>query len=148
MVKDTVWFPLLATEQFKPEWNWLLRWQDSLKMSWFNYYVFTQYLAVLHNSPFQNCQWGVPLVAQQKRTWLVSWPCSVGQGSNIAVSCGIGHRRGSDPSWLWLWLWLWPAAVAPIRPLAWEPPWATGAALKIWKKKKDGRGFSSSLETR
>ena len=30
-----------------------------------------------------------------------------------------------------LWLWLWPAAVAPIRPLAWEPPHATGVALKI-----------------
>ena len=30
-----------------------------------------------------------------------------------------------------LWLWCRPAAVAPIRPLAWELPYATGAALKI-----------------
>ena len=28
------------------------------------------------------------------------------------------------------------AATAPIRPLAWEPPYATGAALKRQKKKK------------
>ena len=29
-----------------------------------------------------------------------------------------------------LWLWCRPAAAAPIRPLAWEPPCAAGAALK------------------
>ena len=29
-----------------------------------------------------------------------------------------------------LWLWCRPAAVALIGPLAWEPPYATGAALK------------------
>ena len=27
-------------------------------------------------------------------------------------------------------LWLWPAAAAPIQPLAWEPPYGVGAALK------------------
>ena len=26
----------------------------------------------------------------------------VGGGSRIAVSCGVGHRCGSDPAWLWL----------------------------------------------
>ena len=36
----------------------------------------------------------------------------------------------------WLWLWRRPAAPAPIRPLAWEPPHATSAALKSKKKKK------------
>ena len=35
-----------------------------------------------------------------------------------------------------LWLWCRPAAVAPIRPLAREPPYAEGAALKRQKKKK------------
>ena len=29
-----------------------------------------------------------------------------------------------------LWLWCRPAAVTPIRPLAWEPAYAAGAALK------------------
>ena len=33
-------------------------------------------------------------------------------------------------------LWLWPAAVAPIGPLAWEPPYAESKALKRQKKKK------------
>ena len=48
------------------------------------------------------------------------------------MSCGVGHRRGSDPAWLWLWCR--PAAAALIEPLSWEPPCATGAALK--KKQK------------
>ena len=53
------------------------------------------------------------------------------------MSCGVGHRQGSDPVLLrlWLWPWLWPAAVALIGPLAWEPPYAAGAALKRKKRK-------------
>ena len=35
-----------------------------------------------------------------------------------------------------LWLWRRPAAAAPISPLAWKPPYATGAALEKEKKKK------------
>ena len=52
------------------------------------------------------------------------------------MSCGIGHRRGSDLALLWLWRR--PAATAPIRPLACEPPYAAGAAQwqKRQKKKK------------
>ena len=34
------------------------------------------------------------------------------------------------------WLWHRPAAAAPIQPLAWELPCATGAALNRPKKKK------------
>ena len=34
-----------------------------------------------------------------------------------------------------LWLWCRQAAKASIRSLAWEPPYATGAALKKTKKK-------------
>ena len=34
-----------------------------------------------------------------------------------------------------LWLWCGPAATAPIRSLAWEPPYAAGAALKKKKTK-------------
>ena len=44
------------------------------------------------------------------------------------MSCGVGHRRGSDPALLWLWRR--PATVALIRPLAWEPPYAADAALE------------------
>ena len=48
------------------------------------------------------------------------------------MSCGEGRRGSSVLEWLWLWLWLWPRplAVARIRPLAWEPPYAAGMALK------------------
>ena len=35
-----------------------------------------------------------------------------------------------------LWLWRRPAATAPIRPPAWEPPYAPGAALEKAKKKR------------
>ena len=50
------------------------------------------------------------------------------------MSSGIGRRQGSDP--VLLWLWHRPAAVASMRPLAWESPCAAGAALKRQKKKK------------
>ena len=30
-----------------------------------------------------------------------------------------------------LWLWRRPVATAPIQPLAWEPPYAVGAAQEI-----------------
>ena len=35
-----------------------------------------------------------------------------------------------------LWLWHRLAATAPIGPLAWEPPYVVGAALKKKKDKK------------
>ena len=50
------------------------------------------------------------------------------------MSCGVGHKRGLDPTLLWLWHRL--AVTTLIRPLAWEPPYAAGAALKSKKKKK------------
>ena len=53
----------------------------------------------------------------------------------VAVSCGVGRRRGSDLVLLWLWCRL--AAIALIQPVAWEPPHAMGAALKRQKKKKE-----------
>ena len=56
------------------------------------------------------------------------------------MSCGVGHRNSSDPALLWLWHRH--AATAPIRPLAWEPPYATGAALKSQKKKKEEEGIA------
>ena len=34
-----------------------------------------------------------------------------------------------------LWLWYRPVATAPIGPLAWEPPYAKGVALKRQKIK-------------
>ena len=43
------------------------------------------------------------------------------------MSCGVGAGVAH--------LWCMPAAAAPIGPLAWEPPYAAGAALKKKKKK-------------
>ena len=48
------------------------------------------------------------------------------------MSCGVGCRRASHPALLW---WR-PAATAPIRPLAWEPPYATGGAQEMAKRQK------------
>ena len=49
------------------------------------------------------------------------------------MGCGVDCRHGSDPALLWLWPR--PVAAAPIRPLAWDPPYAAGAALKRQKNK-------------
>jgi len=58
-------------------------------------------------------------------------------------------RMGSIPGLIrWvqdpvlLWLWCRPEATALIRPLAWEPPYAAGVALKREKKKKSPEELS------
>ena len=86
---------------------------------------------------------GVPVVAQ----WLTNLtrnhevagsvpglPCSVGWGSRFAVSCGAGRRRGSNPTLLWPWCR--PVATAPIQPVAWEPPCASGTAQEMARRQK------------
>ena len=69
----------------------------------------------------------------------IPWPHSVGEGSSIAMSCGVGRRHGLDP----VLLWCRSAAVAPNGPLAWEPPYAAGAALKNKQTKKDCDTFNA-----
>ena len=48
-----------------------------------------------------------------------------------------------------LWPWRRLAAAAPVRPLAWKPPYALGAALKSKKEKKippsDSRVFKCEM---
>ena len=66
------------------------------------------------------------------RMWVRSL-ASVGElRISVAVSCGVGGWHGSDLALLWLWCRL--AAAAPIRFLAWEPPYAMGMALKRQKQ--------------
>ena len=64
------------------------------------------------------------------------------------MSYGVGHRHDSDL--MLLWLWRRPAATALIRPLASEPPYATGVALKRQKTKqnktKKNLPLSASME--
>ena len=54
---------------------------------------------------------------------------------DLAMSCGVGHGRGSDLVLLWLWR---RPAVAPAGagPLAWGPLYAAGADLERQKKKE------------
>ena len=72
-----------------------------------------------------------------------------GLRSGVAVDCGEGSRHSSDPRLLWLWPRL--AAVAPIQPLAWELPYASGAAPppppKKAKKKKTNKKLSEKSQT-
>ena len=49
------------------------------------------------------------------------------------MSCGVGRRHSLDLVLLWLWGRL--VATALIGPLAWEHPYAVGAALKRQKTK-------------
>ena len=66
------------------------------------------------------------------RTQFRSLALHSGLRIRVAVSCGVGRRHGSDPALLGLWCR--PVAVALIQPLAWEPPFITGAALKCKNK--------------
>ena len=66
-----------------------------------------------------------------------------GLRSGVTVSCGVGRRCGSDPVLLWLWRRL--VVTAPIRPLAWEPPYAAGAAQENGKKTKEKRKKERNL---
>ena len=56
---------------------------------------------------------------------------------DLALRYSVECRHGSDLALLWLSCEL--AATAPIRPLAWEPPHAMGAALKSKKRKRKKR---------
>ena len=63
------------------------------------------------------------------------------------MSCGVGHGCTSDLALLWLWS----ATTAPIRPLAWEPPYALGVTLKRQKdtpQKKEEREREDTTKIR
>ena len=85
-------------------------------------------------------------------TGLIPWPRSTGQGSGVAMSYGVGRRRGSDPAWPWPWPWPWPwcrpAATVPIRPLARASPCAKGTALKVPKEKRKKRRKKKKMRKR
>ena len=50
------------------------------------------------------------------------------------MSCGVACRCGSDPALLWRWCR--PAATIAIRPLAWESPYAAGAAQEMAERQQ------------
>ena len=101
---------------------------------------YDQCILLYENSIFiKNTFLGSSHCSSAVTSWLVSvriWIWSLALLSRLRIwhCCEpwVGHRRASDPVLRWLWHRL--AAIAPIWPLAREPPYATGAPLK--KKKK------------
>ena len=63
------------------------------------------------------------------------WPHSVGQGSRVVLSCGVGLRC------ILLCLWCSLVAVSLIQPLAWELPYSMGAAPQKKERKKRKKLF-------
>ena len=72
-------------------------------------------------------------MAQRKRIWLVSVRMWIRSPASLG---GLRTQRCCE-------LWCRRAAAAPVRPLAWEPPCATGAALKKKKINAHVRGLES-----
>ena len=79
--------------------------------------------------------WGVPAQDQWERIPPVSLRMrvqSLTSFSGLRIQCcgELWYRSHTWPSPVILWLWRRLAAVAPIRLLAWEPPYAAGKKLK------------------
>ena len=67
------------------------------------------------------------------------WVQSLASLSGLRIrGCSVGCRRSLDPALLCLWCRL--AAIAPIRPLAWERVWAQKAS----KQTKSHLGYGKS----
>ena len=128
---------------------WLVLSMTKCPRSWFYWNVkvclqaLTMYNRILRGGDWtlalEGCcksLWRVPIVAQRVKnpTWCLwgcrfnPWPWSVGEGSSVVASCGVGRRCSSDL--LLLRLWCRPAAAAPIWLLAREPPNAVGTTKK------------------
>ena len=79
-------------------------------------------------------------------TGLLPGPAHWVKDLGFSMSCDVVCRHSLDLAWLWLWYR--PVATAQIPPLAWEPPYATGVALKRQNNNNDNKmapnNFASS----
>ena len=90
-------------------------------------------LKLLLKNNLKQTKKGVPIVTEETNPRMQGLIPGFVQWVGIQRCPELWHRLkmqlGSlDPMLLWLWCRL--EAVAPIQPLAWEPPYAAGAALK------------------
>ena len=75
---------------------------------------------------------GVPDMAERKQIRLAAMKTQVQFLASLS-GLRIWHKCSSDLALVLLWHR--PAAPAPIEPLAWEPPYAVGAAQEMAKNK-------------
>ena len=138
------WFPQKL--DFTKPWSKLQSW-EVISSSIFNFYYINLQIACFLNPPRSNIfiysttklsrgvtrnKWkiyiGVPIVVQLLMNHEVSGsiPGLAQWVKDLALPWavrGVGYRHGSDLALLWLWPR--PVVTTPIRPLAWEPPYAT-----------------------
>ena len=96
--------------------------------------LFRSRLQKMHNLEFPSWHSGNKSDWESWGCGFDPWPCSVGWGSGVAMSCGIGCRRGLDL--VLMWLWHRPTATAPIRPPSLGTSMCHGCGHKKTKAKK------------
>ena len=111
------------------DWNW------TKKLVSLFCFLLQEMLARIKAFSINNTIVGGPVVAQQKQIWLASMTTQVPSLPSLSglriqrcreLWCRLQTRLRSGIAGLWCK----PAAAALIQPLAWEPSYAVGAALK------------------